>query len=113
MDAPFYYDLNIPMPDNTPDYLQFALENIVKEISEVKALITDTNKTNSDFKDQILTRVTALEMRVNSIEVEKNVVKGILSSDWIKKVLGFAFAGVMGYLGANSEVLKLLLGLFK
>lgn len=101
------------MPDKTPDYLQLTLENILNQLSEVKELITDTNKTNLNFRDDMIARITALELRVSTIETEKALVKGLLSSGWVRRILSLAGAGLMGYLGANSGALKMLLELFK
>lgn len=63
------------MPDKS-DYLQFTLENILNQISEVKELISDSSKSNLVFRDEMIARITALELRVNTIETEKNLVKG-------------------------------------
>ncbi len=100
------------MPDKS-DYLQFTLENILNQISEVKELISDSSKSNLVFRDEMIARITALELRVSTIETENALVKGFLSSDWVRRILSLAGAGLMGYLGANSGALKILLELFK
>lgn len=100
------------MPDKS-DYLQFTLENILNQISEVKELISDSSKSNLVFRDEMIARITALELRVNTIETEKNLVKGFMSSDWFKKLLYLAGAGLMGFLGANSGAIGAFLEFFK
>ena len=85
------------------DYLKLTLENILNQLSEVKDMINDSTKVNSDFRDQINTKIQLLENRVNALETEKNLVKGIFSSAIVQKVLGWIAAGGYTFIAYNGS----------
>lgn len=104
--------INMNMPDKS-DYLQFALENILNQISEVKALVSNSTKETTDFRTEILQKLQALELRVNTLEVEKRVGLSILGSGVAQKLLLALLAIGLTFLASHAGFLTMLASFLK
>lgn len=69
------------------DYLKLTLENILSQLSEVKDMINNSTKINSEFKDAINAKIQNLETRINTLETQKNMVSGFFGSNIVQTAL--------------------------
>lgn len=83
------------------DFLKLTIENILKELSEIKSMVSDGN-------DKLLNRVNELETRVTILETQLSTTKSIFSNPL---VIGIGTV-VLAFIAGNSDKFFSFLSVF-